>query len=258
VSVRIGYGEWSDALIQGLVLAEGRRIELDGLFNLRDVGGYPVAGEGCLRWRTLLRSDALHRLDADGRTVLSGLGLRSIVDLRTAAEAAMAPSALAGMAARVTHISLLSGDLQALPLELGAVYRFMIDTCGDAIAETIKTLSAPDAFPALVHCSAGKDRTGIVIALVLAVLGVPDTVIAADYALSARYLDSERTPAIGQLQASTGLGEDLTRTLLSSPPELILAALARVRAIGGSVEGYLLDHGLSPAELTRLRYALVV
>jgi protein-tyrosine phosphatase len=57
-----------------------------------------------------------------------------------------------------------------------------------------------------VHCSAGKDRTGIVVALVLAALGVPDEVIAADYALSARYLDPERTPAIRQLQDSTGLG----------------------------------------------------
>jgi protein-tyrosine phosphatase len=58
-----------------------------------------------------------------------------------------------------------------------------------------------------VHCSAGKDRTGIVVALVLAALGVPDEVIAADYALSARYLDPERTPAIRQLQDSTGLGD---------------------------------------------------
>ena len=256
------FGSTPDALdaraVDDLVLADGRRLELDGLFNLRDVGGYPAASGGSVRWRTLLRADALHRLDADGRIVLAGLGLRSVVDLRTAIEAEMAPSALDGMSARVTHISLLGGDLQALPLELEAVYRFMIDSCGDAIAETIKVLSAPDAFPALVHCSAGKDRTGIVIALVLAVLGVPDAVIAADYALSASYLDSDATPAIGQLQASTGLGEDLTRPLLSSPPELILAALARVRAIGGSVEGYLLDHGLSPADLTRLRSALVV
>ena len=70
------------------------------------------------------------------------------------------------------------------------------------------------------------------VALVLAVLGVPDQVIAADYALSAIYLDPDRTPAIGQLQASTGLGDGLTRPLLTSPPALILDALAWVRAGG--------------------------
>ncbi len=249
---------WDTPEVQGLVLADGRRLELDGLFNLRDLGGYPAAGGASVRWRTLLRSDALHRLDSTGGAVLAGLGLRTVLDLRTDMEAEIAPSAIDGLGARVTHISILTGDLQALPLELDAIYRYMIDQCGHTIAEAIKVLSAPDSFPALVHCSAGKDRTGIVIALILAVLGVPDEVIAADYGLSASYLDTERTPAIGHLQASTGLGDDLTRPLLSSPPPLILEVLARVRAAGGTVDGYLLDRGLRQADLERLRSALLV
>jgi protein-tyrosine phosphatase len=119
-------------------------------------------------------------------------------------------------------------------------------------------LCAADALPGLVHCSAGKDRTGIVSALVLAVLGVPDEVIAADYALSSRYLDPDSTAAIGQLQASTGLGDSLTRPLLISPPALILEVLSWVRAASGSVEGYLLGHGVRQAELDQLRAALIV
>lgn len=244
--------------VHDLVLADGRRIELDGLFNLRDLGGYPVAAGGTVRWRTLLRSDALHRLQPEGQAVLAGLDLRTVVDLRTPMEAEIAPSALDGLMARVTHISLLSGELQSLPLELDAIYRFMVDECGDAIAAAVAVLAAENSCPALVHCSAGKDRTGIVVAVVLAVLGVPDEVIAADYALSASYLDAERTPAIGHLQASTGLGDELTGPLLSSPPALILDVLARVRAAGGSVDGYLLGHGLTQADLSRLRSALVV
>jgi protein-tyrosine phosphatase len=245
------------AWVQDLVFADGRRLELDGVFNLRDVGGYPAAGGRAVRWRTLLRSDALHRLEPAGSAVLGGLGLRTLLDLRTLAEAEIAPSALDGLSAREAHISLLSGDLSALPLELEAIYRYVIDECGDTIAEAVQVLAAADAFPALVHCSAGKDRTGIVVALILAVLGVPDEVIAADYGLSAVYLDSERTPAIGQLQASTGLGDSLTRPLLSSPPALMLEVLARVRAAGGSVDGYLLDHGVDPADLDQLRAALL-
>jgi protein-tyrosine phosphatase len=243
--------------IRDLVLADRRHISLNGLYNLREVGGYPTSGGGTVRWGTLFRSDALHRLDESGTAAIAALGLRTVVDLRTQMEVDVAPSALAGVMARTTHISLLIGDLQALPLELDAVYRYIIDACGKTVGEAIKLLTAPDAFPALVHCSAGKDRTGIVIALVLAVLGVPDEVIAADYGLSGGYLDQENTPAIGQVKASTGLGENLTNELLASPPALMVSVLAQVRASWGSVDDYLLDHGLTAADLANLRVALV-
>jgi len=244
--------------VSGLVLRPGRRVELAGVFNFRDVGGYPVAGGGAVRWRTLFRSDALHQLDAAGRDALLRLGLRTVVDLRTRLELDNAPSALDGLKSRVRHVSLLTGDLQSIPLTLAEIYRYFIDECGDAIAAAVAPLCADDAVPALVHCSAGKDRTGVVIALILAVVGVPDEVIAADYALSGSYLDPGRTPVIGQLQASTGLGAELTSALLSSPPALILDTLARVRATAGSADGYLRAHGLPEAALARLRAALIV
>jgi protein-tyrosine phosphatase len=244
-----------DERAQDLVTAADRRIELAGLYNLRDVGGYPAAG-GPIPWRTLLRSDALHRLDPGGIAGLAGLGLRTVVDLRTLVEAEIAPSPLGALNARHAHVSILGGDMQSLPLELDAIYAYVIEQCGPAIADAIRPLGAADAFPALVHCSAGKDRTGIVIAMVLAVLGVPDDVIAADYALSGSYLDPEHTAAIGQLREGTGLGERLTGELLTSPPQLILRALAAARARHGSVEGYLLAHGLETAELATLRAAL--
>jgi protein-tyrosine phosphatase len=243
--------------IASLTLAYGRRIELGGTLNLRDLGGYPAAGGGFVRWRTLLRSDALHKLDSVGLAALSELGLRTVVDLRTKLEAETAPSALDGLQVRLAHISILSGDMQSLPLELESIYRYMITECGDAIGAAIKELCAADALPALVHCSAGKDRTGVVIALALAALGVPDQVIAADYALSSVYLDPDRTPAIGQVQASTGLGDGLTRQLMTSPPALILDTLAWVRAASGSVDGYLREHGLGPEDLAELRGALI-
>jgi protein-tyrosine phosphatase len=241
--------------MQDLAMAEGRRIELPGLFNLRDLGGYPTAS-GTVPWRTLFRSDALHQLDADGIATLAALDLRTIVDLRTHVEAEIAPSQLDQLTARHSHISILGGDMQSLPLELGAIYQYVVDQCGGAIADAIRPLCSDHALPALVHCSAGKDRTGIVIALVLALLGVPDEVIASDYELSARYLDSQHTAAIGQLQAGTGLGDKLTGELLSSPRQLILDVLARARAAHGSISGYLLAHGLRPADLAALRAAL--
>lgn len=242
-----------------------RRIALPGVLNFRDVGGYPAAGGGSVRWRTLFRSDALHQLDAAGAAALAGLGIKTIVDLRTQAETDLAPSPVRG---RVIHRPLLP-DFQALPVaivpespgsgvDLSTIYRYFVDECGANIAATISELTSDDAFPALVHCSAGKDRTGVVIALILAVLGVPDDIIAADYALSAIYLDPELTPVIGQLSASTGLGEELTSAVLASPPELMLAVLDQVAAVAGSPEGYLRAHGLTGEALVRLRAALIV
>ena len=256
-SIRDSLAAWASPGVTALATADGRRLDLPGVWNLRDVGGYPVAGGGQIRWRTLLRSDALHQLDGTGLAALRGLGLRTIVDLRTLPEAEMAPSAVAGLPARTTHISLLGGDLESLPLELAAIYRYLIDERGPAIAEAIKVLSEPDAMPAMVHCSAGKDRTGVVCALVLAAVGVPDEYIVADYALSSVYLDPQRTPAIGRLQASTGLGDEVTRALLGSPPALILDVLDRVRGRAGSAGGYLREHGLTEADLARLRAVLV-
>jgi protein-tyrosine phosphatase len=240
---------------QDLALAEGRRIAVPGLFNLRDAGGYPTV-DGEVPWHRLYRSDALHQLDAQGVAVLSGLGLRTVVDLRTHIEAEMAPSPLDELDVRHTHVSILGGDLEGLPLQLDAVYAHVIHKCGDAIADAIRPLCRDEAFPALVHCSAGKDRTGIVVAMILAVLGVPDEFIAADYALSASYLDPQQTAAIGQLRVSTGLGDDLTEELILSPPQLIMDVLASARATHGSVDGYLVAHGLREAELAGLRAAL--
>jgi protein-tyrosine phosphatase len=240
---------------QGLALVQGRRIAVPGLFNLRDVGGYPTA-DGEVPWHRLYRSDALHQLDARGVAALGQLGLRTVVDLRTHVEAEMAPSPLDQLNVRHTHVSILGGDLEGLPLELDAVYAHIVYKCGDAIADAIRPLCAAGAFPALVHCSAGKDRTGIVVAMMLDVLGVPDEFIAADYALSASYLDPQQTAAIGQLRASTGLGDNLTEDLILSPPRLIMDVLASARTAHGSVNGYLLAHGLREADLAAMRAAL--
>jgi protein-tyrosine phosphatase len=121
----------------------------------------------------------------------------------------------------------------------------------------VRALCAPGALPALVHCAAGQDRTGVVIALVLAVLGVPDELIGADYSLSSVYLDPDSTAVTGRLKA-TGPDGNVTAGLPSSPAGLILNVLARARAAGGeSVYGYLSAHGTGAPGLTALRSALV-
>jgi protein-tyrosine phosphatase len=244
--------------IQALALASGRHVPVPGTRNLRDVGGYPTLTGGSLRWRTLFRSDGLHRLDADGVAGLAALELHTIVDLRADIELERSPSATAGLPARVKHIPIVR-DPTALPADLDGIeaeYQYTIDERGDAIGAVVRELCAPHALPALVHCAAGMDRTGIVVALVLAALGVPEELIEADYLLSVAYLDPDMTAAIGRLQA-TGLAGEVTVELPASPPGLILGVLARARSLGGgTVDGYLAANGVSGAELGALRSAL--
>jgi|HubBroStandDraft_1064217.scaffolds.fasta_scaffold05905_6 protein-tyrosine phosphatase len=247
-------------LIRGISSDSARRIGVQGTLNFRDTGGYPVAGGGRTAWRTLYRSDALHRVGEAGSGTIAGLHLRTVLDLRTLEELMIAQSPLSDFADRGTrtfHLSLVGDDFSQLPPELDGVYAFMVDRRGPVIGAAIKHLAAPGALPGLVHCTAGKDRTGIVIAFTLAALGVPDEFIAADYALSSMYLVSEQIAVIGQISADSGLGEQLTEALMASPPGLILRALGRAREQAGSVAGYLARHGVTEDDLTALAAALV-
>jgi protein-tyrosine phosphatase len=243
------------------ISGDGRRhLRIEGTLNFRDIGGYPVQGGGTTGWRTLFRSDALHRVDAEGTSAIIGLGLRTVLDLRVLEELLIAQSPMSAFAdrgIRTIHLSLVGDDFSELPPELEGVYTYLVDQRGPAIGAAIKRLAAPGTLPALVHCTAGKDRTGLVIAFTLAALGVPDEVIAADYALSSMYLVSDQVAVIGQLGADTGLGEQLTEALMASPPELIVRSLDRARQQAGGIAGYLASNGVTEAELAALRAALV-
>ncbi len=244
--------------IQDIALAAGRHLGLDGTDNLRDVGGYPTHAGGSVAWRTLFRSDSLHRLGSHGVAGLAGLDLRTIVDLRADIEVEQRPSAVAGLPARTVRAPLVRDPTVLPPLAgLGEEYRYMIDECGDSIGAAVRELCAPGALPALVHCAAGQDRTGVVIALVLAVLGVPDELIGADYSLSLVYLDPDSTAVIRRLKAG-GLGGTATAETLFSWAGLILNMLARARAAGGGpVDRYLTAHGIGAFDLAALQSALV-
>ncbi|WP_344655372.1 tyrosine-protein phosphatase [Catenulispora subtropica] len=239
--------------------ATDRRIPLGGTFNVRDVGGYPAEG-GTVRAMRLLRGDALHRLDDEARALLAGLSVRTVVDLREDFEVRLSPDALDGTGIAVLRMPVFRspGDsFGPAPEDLKTVYDHMVDKCGPALAAAVAQVAAAEAQPVLVHCSAGKDRTGVVVAVVLSLLGVTDEVIAEDYHLTSAFLAEEFTHAVEQLKASTGLGQRLNGQALACPPELILGALQRMRAAHGSIEAYLLAHGLTAEHITILRTTLI-
>jgi protein tyrosine/serine phosphatase len=244
-----------------------RRLPVGGTANLRDVGGYATSSGQTVRWKTLLRSDSLHRVDELGLSFLGALGFRTLLDLRETDERAMAPSALSASVRRVdiplfTHAG--HGELRAGPPveradlhDLEAVYRMLINDRGAAIVEVIRELSRPGTLPAIVHCALGKDRTGIVIALVLSLLGVPEDVIVADYAATRLFIGGEFKDATIAQKVLAGFDPDRVDRMLSCDPELIIGALAEVRDSYGTVVAYLKHHGLTSHDFEALRGALL-
>jgi protein-tyrosine phosphatase len=248
------------SLMRELAATDGRHLAVEGTLNFRDIGGYPVAGGGTTAWRTLFRSDALHRLDPAGQAALAELELASVIDLRIDQEREFAPTPLDDFASRGTATiaySLVGADFSELPEALAGVYSYLVTRRGPAIGAVIKELARPGAMPALVHCTAGKDRTGVVVAFTLAAMGVPDEVIAADYALSGAYLMPGQTAVIGQISAVLDADKPLIDELLASPPELIIGALDLARSQAGSIPQYLARNGVTEADVNALRAALV-
>ena len=260
-----------------------RRIDIPGTTNLRDVGGYPArSGEVVFDGR-LLRGEVIV---ASGTPTTQGiwepaqghrfaaLGLRTVIDLRAEHEALAAPSAWAqATGAEVVALPiaeggegtdtnliqlLLSGELAHFGEEdMARFYRDILDRRAATFAAAIAVLAAPNRMPALVPCSAGKDRTGLLIALVLEVLGVPREITVADYALTG-ILRPDRVMAFADRFARSQVALDDVRILFETPPRAMESALEHLDARYGGAAAYLMDAGGTRAEmLTDLRGALL-
>jgi protein tyrosine/serine phosphatase len=250
----------------------GRWIPFEAGFNFRDLGGYPARDGTTVRWGRLYRADTLHRLSASDLSALRDLGLRTVVDLRAASEiddfgrldldACPAPA--------WHHVPMLDVvvlrpneaeeiDEPPAPTERsdpGAHYVELLGS-GEAAVRVISLLAREGGLPAVFHCTAGRDRTGMVAAMVLELLGVPDDVIGHDYELTneARSRSdawiAQNEPEFAAYLARFSPDQRVTRG------ETILGFLAGLRARYGSVEQLLVDRGLRPVDLDRLRGSLL-
>lgn len=233
---------------------------VSGTVNLRDVGGVP-ADAGRVRRGRLLRSDALHRIDDAGRETLRRLDVRRVVDLRDEDEIQAAPDALDGLAVEVLHRPIL-GDWTRIPAaarSLPGLYSEMITHRGAALAAAVLAIADASEGAVLVHCTAGKDRTGLVIALALSAVGTPREAVLDDYErteanLAGEWLDGALA-AIARLPLPEGL--DIATLLGASPRAVLAATLDDIDAEYGSVAAYLQGHGFDAAALARLRAWLV-
>jgi protein-tyrosine phosphatase len=246
-----------------------RWLQLEGLDNVRDAGGLPLRNGGRTRFGQVLRSANLRYVDdTTVAHLVDVFGLKLVIDLRTAREIDRdGPTAVADAGVETVALSFIPEDGTPLP-ETGSgdpvdsdpllrdYLGYLVDRT-ENVVQAVRLLGAPDAGPTLVHCAAGKDRTGVLLALVLDAVGVEREAVIADYALSAQHVEAMFR------RWTTAYGREMPADLTPHMPraEVIATVLARLDDEHGrdghdGAVGWLQANGLDDASLDRLRKRL--
>ncbi|MEA2573919.1 MAG: protein-tyrosine phosphatase [Chloroflexia bacterium] len=241
-----------------------RHLQWDACYNARETGGYPAGSGSQTRWRALVRADNLHRLTPGGQAALCDYGIRTIIDLRLAHELERHPNPFAVQESndgpRYLNLPLhdveIDADIDAaMPTQDD--YIVILERGKGLVGAVIKAVAASlEDGAVLVHCHGGKDRTGIVVALLLSLAGVPLDTIVEDYALSEAMLAG---PNLAWLEEqSKTQGRPLEKPLwMFAHPEKMRRTLEYLDRKYGRVEGYLAECGVTEAEMAQIREHLI-
>ena len=248
-----------------MAVDDPRRIDIEGAWNVRDIGGYQTSNGKRVRMRTFFRADSLHQLTGKDQQLLLGYGLRSVIDLRQSHELADFPDVFAASTAvSYHHIDVIGGKpIHYSPVvgtpadDIQMSYCAWLEQRQAQVGRVLATMAEPGALPALYHCAGGKDRTGVTTALLLEIAGVPEETIAEDYGLTARYLWERWKVDMPGLEADYNLQgwRDYQREFC--PPDGMRKVLAFLKDRYGGAEGYARDAGLTDRQIEGLREALV-
>jgi protein-tyrosine phosphatase len=259
----------------------GQSIEIASVPNLRDLGGWPTPGGGTVRYGLLFRSTDLTNLAGADMSAFAALGIRTVYDLRTAAERSSQPDRVP-TGTRQVVLDLLKDSVDAAPAQLFKVLdnpRAANEMLGDGKGLTLfetgyrEIVSLPSARsgysrlfsdlrsekhrPAIFHCTTGKDRTGWAAAAMLMLLGVPDDLVMKEYLLTNEQLLPTEQCTIEKFRSDGG-DPDLLFPLLGVAPEYLQAALGEMRKEFGTIEGYFSDGlGLDKNAQDELRTILI-
>ena len=246
-----------------------RHLDLEGAHNVRDLGGYETVDGRRTRWKTFLRSDGMHRLTAADQEKLLRYGVRTVIDLRRTEEVRSQPNVFADSDSVAYLRRNLTGDdwtsnaSDSIPdldqaQRMARNYVRSLDTRQASYREVLATLASPGVLPAIFHCTAGKDRTGRIAALLLANAGVDEETIVEDYALSARYrfqaylADPSNQPDVPRDVETRQEYQDIV-----SSPQTMRLVLKHLNDRYGGVPGYLRAIGLTDDQIESLRAAAV-
>ena len=245
-----------------------RVLDVEGAYNVRDLGGYRTADGKTTRWRAFLRADGLHNLSESTKTVLIEYGVRTVIDLRRTFETVETPNALAGMEGiEFFHLNMIGDtnppgyiapppDEWTTPEATADIYRVLLDQRQEMISQTLVTLANSKGHTAIYHCAAGTDRTGIISALLLGLAGVPDDTIVTDYAFSAHGL---RLKLLAEGIPDSLADQDFTLEEpleLLAPPEAMEQTLQHLSDQYGGIESYVRHIGLTDAQVSDIRNKL--
>jgi len=249
------------------VVAADRRVPFEGVTNFRDLGGYRTRSGARIRWGLVFRADALHGFSPGDLALYDRLGLRAVYDLRGEVERDELPNPVPSRQLTIIGrpadtdppASLPSAATQAEGERiLHDLYLGLIDHAAVQIGELYTALSEDDGLPAVFHCHAGKDRTGIVAALLLDALGVQRDTILDDYELTARYRMRAQQDSSYQRLVASGMSPEAAAGVLTTPRWAMQHALEDLDRRYGSVTHYLQGPaGMRPSNLQTLRQRLL-
>jgi protein-tyrosine phosphatase len=233
-----------------LIIVGERNLAFAGAGNFRDLGGYAGAEGARIRWGRVFRSDALALHDAD-LEAFAGLGIRTVYDVRSDAEREVSPNRLPDGDHAVEVVPIVPTGNEGGPPDIDAsladgeaflaqVYLYLLEGFAPSFGRILTGLADEPRLPAVFHCAAGKDRTGMLAALLLLVLGVAEEDILDDYELTSQYHRAERVRAVmNRLKDERGVGPEVAAGILGTPRWAMQDALARIRDRHGGIEGYL-------------------
>ena len=233
--------------------------------NFRDIGGYPTASGSRTRWGHIFRSDGLHALTPADLEAYAHLGVRLVLDLRGATERQLQPDPVESLSYPLVDWYNDPTGLRILKATSGAeaegilldLYYYMLDHSAAQFGAVLGRLALPEHLPAVVHCTGGKDRTGLAVALLLGLLGVERTAILEDYELSSNWLGEAEDHAFVKALVAAGASHEAAVAFLRAPRGVMAKALDHLEEHYGGPEAYLSGPGaLSPREVSALRQTL--
>lgn len=243
-----------------------RLIRLEAVHNFRDLGGYPTKTGQTTKWRRLFRADGLYRLTPQDAQQVIDLGVKTVVDLRTAKEVETRGTfPVKQFPVSFHHLPIIDAtwndgdtpEIEDTVEFLVWAYRNMLENASKKFADAIKLIAEQDVLPAVFHCAAGKDRTGVLAAFILAILGVPEEIISADYGKTAdghkrliKWAEVHQ-PDLAKAYA------DMPARFAASDPRAMAIILDDLNKKHGSVQNYIREIGVDEKIFTALRAELI-
>ena len=248
-------------------LTDDRLIRFEAAANFRDLGGYPSALGGHVRRGMLYRAGRLDRMTAADRDLYAGLDIHTVIDLRRDDEREQAPDPMP-----TVHLCLMSKVQANTPVRdpgtlvdhdhgvqfLQDLYTGLLAHASVEIGQVFTTLAAPDAMPAVFHCAVGKDRTGLVAALLLTWLGVDRELVLDDFEASDGHVGQGQRDELVRRMADRGIGPEAAAGILGASRESMQTALDELDVRYGGIERFLRnDCAVEPEVLAQLREQLL-